>query len=1055
MLDTADYASLVTEGVSPSMLALVESCYRLLFEATAPAAVATRPIPWDKLAELLKVDISDCVVDGELKPKMVSKKLNTIEWFPKIMDFATKVVEDAIAGTGLSQYPEFIKSPTFMNYKYNLRTTILVNTVQTVAERGHQWLSNENIERHVADELAKRLDVQLTNLLSRRNHFSTTGDNIDRYIPTIPETDDNTLYISRDGVVARVYDRPDTIVLVKDNEPLAYIYVDADDTHKVQTVSQIADNKVAGYRAISDYLANGPVDEYSTTDMNARMMSDDDADSLYTYSNIADLISILRNKRDIYDAIVRSASIPTQNDMKLLHFMVSEYDSGKLDEQSLRSLIQIPEYVERDGIDYQEQRDQVNTMLGDLIGPDEIIEIKKHFRNFPFFLACVGMSSLLNDNTIDCIVGKQGEHRNPITQGEGVRYMYSPAIQANFYRRGIFDLTSALWEDGEEVRGERIYIPIAPEIMRDVFRSANRDPRKMVNVMGYLANSVDAISPNNRGTLFDDVRKWITPRVLREIVDAGLDNDSFYNCIKTFRFRIPGFTAGDNRRRYHVGAYRENNESLTDMTPRQYIRELLKYRDRVISDYSIAAELAIMATSPDILTEVNKTKPESPMGKRIKDLINVVLFSRPLSAIMLHEGIARANEDDIKDLAVFIEQYMSPQISLVRETLAENIADWSHGVLTDGSKMTDFVMYSAMDLYDAGYTELATKLYLEPGGILDGDTLDFQIGLVLMLSIAYEEKLADVWAKFVSVLVTGKNILGNCIEAYHDIALNRIVPRLFNVDKYYRKVTGNQDDVGEVVSDAELAALFAARPSIALFNIVALSGNGRNINALCEKYFTPEYVESLATTEDGVMLLLELSDISGWSKFASSFIEGHRVLINNLLEKMPRDKAESIRKKLFANRDVIARHTGKVSEGALGNISYSAANGLWWMKGYASANDVTKSSAGVTVFNMTQAQQYIDSIRESGWRLPTMSELKNLGTPENIQRLGIGFSPTGKQGKMAPLYRTKCCGWYGDANGNVAGRYVVVDNEIKFIADNDRLFSPDDALAIKLVHSAH
>ena len=86
------------------------------------------------------------------------------------------------------------------------------------------------------------------------------------------------------------------------------------------------------------------------------------------------------------------------------------------------------------------------------------------------------------------------------------------------------------------------------------------------------------------------------------------------------------------------------------------------------------------------------------------------------------------------------------------------------------------------------------------------------------------------------------------------------------------------------------------------------------------------------------------------------------------------------------------------------------------------------------------------------WRLPTSEELRNLGTPETVTRLGIGFSPTGKgdsDGEFDDVFDSACYAWYCD-KGNYGG-YSVSYGMIN-IDDSD--IEEGDYLAIKLVSRA-
>ena len=1064
MLNIADYASLVNEGVQPSMVALVESCYSLLFEATAPAGVATRPIPWARLAEMLDVDTSDCVVDGELKPKLISKKMNNVPGFTEIMDFATRIVENAIAKSGLRDYPDFLKSPTFMNYKYNLRTTVLENTVKMVSERGKSFMSVENMVNLVSGKLAAALDYRLVPFLTRENQFSSTGEDINaavnRDMRGLPENGENVIYSTREGCVARYDSDTSMVELFNGLEKLAKFSVSKENYSSILAIYNTSPNWALSFSAIGEYLADGPVDGLGNIgDLN--IISEEDAEHLWVYADISDIIAIMRKHSDIFERIKNRlwAIGGLRNQVEPLEFLVSSYDRGDIDADSLNDLVSLIEYIDRNDVPSGDYGD----VLAETVGPEMMICGIKFFGSAASFADAIYNSDIVDRYTVDCITGKEdsgkvsGVHRGGLDAG-----LNRPEKQLRIYRKsGISVLIHEIYASNSErsLFGLTRYIPIADEIMKEVFLSSDREPSEMNEVLKYLVNTIERVSPRFRGTLFDDIRKWITPRVVKEMWTEFGHDSGFLDNIEHLRKCVPGFNSSE-RYRADAGHYMAQGITIDDITPRQFIRELIKSKNTANNNPNGPIELALMAVSPKVLAEVSG-KQDTTVGRRIKELVNNIIIKDSSAIVHLHKGIVKVNKDYLGDVAKFLDMFVYPSIEDIRNTVAQYAVLWKQ--YAAHSPVGDMLL-APMRLLDHGYNELVSKIYLDSDGIFGMNTIDSECLVVKILSDIPGSSLEDVcensipWSRFTASLVAGRNILERLLTENIDdklAAIDDIYPKLLDVDSYYRDHAMAAESVGEVVSDAELAHLFAQYPIVALRNIRHLSTESRNVSALCDKYFTQEFLDTLVDTVSGTELLIELSDLAGWNKFSAQFIAANRVRIENVLTTLPRERADAIRKKLFANTEGVTRHTGKVNEGALGNISYSTANGLWWMTGYASSAASTASPMGVALFSRDEAQNYVDSIRDSGWRLPTMGELKNLGTAANIQRLGIGFSPTGKTGEKSGLFKTQCCGWYGDNDGNVAGRYVVKRNEIKFLSDNDRFVRPEDSLAIKLVHSAH
>ena len=301
----------------------------------------------------------------------------------------------------------------------------------------------------------------------------------------------------------------------------------------------------------------------------------------------------------------------------------------------------------------------------------------------------------------------------------------------------------------------------------------------------------------------------------------------------------------------------------------------------------------------------------------------------------------------------------------------------------------------------------------------------------------------------------GKNLLNDIGKLDTSLEVRtKLVTTLFRED---RLVSEKAPNATPLVSDEEFEQMTRDNPKMLLLILDVLSPQRKKqAEAIC---FNPEFMDNLAGTLDGMRLLIELGKMSGLSGFSEQFILSHKNKITEALELMlemgaDQKEIDALRNTMFGSTRGIQQEGGKISDDRLGRVEYSLANGLRWMTGYVKV-DSGLSGAGdsCTLFSLEGAMEYIRSLGENSmWRLPTSEELRNLGTPETVTRLGIGFSPTGKgdsDGEFDDVFDSACYAWYCD-KGNYGG-YSVSYGMIN-IDDSD--IEEGDYLAIKLVSRA-
>jgi hypothetical protein len=223
---------------------------------------------------------------------------------------------------------------------------------------------------------------------------------------------------------------------------------------------------------------------------------------------------------------------------------------------------------------------------------------------------------------------------------------------------------------------------------------------------------------------------------------------------------------------------------------------------------------------------------------------------------------------------------------------------------------------------------------------------------------------------------------------------------------------------------------------------------------LCQKYITPEKLQKMSSTSEGLLMLIRLSARAGWELFSRQFIRANEMNINKLIDTLPPDEAAVLAKKVKAlagntSQFAVSGGVATASKGQ-GSIQYHVANGLNWMDGFVKLNKgKTNTSRNATLFSMDEARQYIANGLPAGWRLPTLSEIEHLGNdPEVVAKKHLGFEPTGRMDENGEVIDTfGCYAWC--TNGDDLTAYSVVNNAVE--PDDFMVDTATESLAIKLV----
>ena len=167
MFSNTDYKSLLSAGVEPGMIALVESAFAAIFEASAPALKNKLiPFPYDEVAGWLNIDVDDCVIDGKLNTNMLVRKLNEDSRFRKVDSKVNHIVSLALDYAGVAYkddsgvtrfvYPALEKTGEFKNVVENIKTVLKKRLLSSSAGMEYEQFINK-VDSILDDHAAKYL----------------------------------------------------------------------------------------------------------------------------------------------------------------------------------------------------------------------------------------------------------------------------------------------------------------------------------------------------------------------------------------------------------------------------------------------------------------------------------------------------------------------------------------------------------------------------------------------------------------------------------------------------------------------------------------------------------------------------------------------------------------------------------------------------------------------------------------------------------------------------------------------------------------------------------
>lgn len=385
MLTNRDYKTMLEAGVDAGLLAIVESAFKVLFEAGAKTlANPMKALPLDSIVDALGIDITDCTgEDGRVNWNSVSRKLYDDSRFMAIDLKVNAIVRRALDITGLKfvdesgspeyAYPGLNKNAELDNIEENLknglkyalaskyryiddpqRFTAIINGISI---EGAARRLSDNYLNDIKDEVVRSREINLSN-----HDMVDDSDLVDRYlsgeapystgemyagdVSVVSENEDGTRWLlsDTDYLMIRGFSILVTLSFNGDSEVFDGLEIyptDVVDKNLLPPDSVIVHNIVNLYAKLA---ADGKVQGMGFqrgTDRRERDERRNINPFRYIAQNISvqDVVRLIKCDDGVAYRIYELGSVPhetlTLDDIHGLHFFVECVDAGLLDADDL------------------------------------------------------------------------------------------------------------------------------------------------------------------------------------------------------------------------------------------------------------------------------------------------------------------------------------------------------------------------------------------------------------------------------------------------------------------------------------------------------------------------------------------------------------------------------------------------------------------------------------------------------------------------------------------------------------------------------------------------
>lgn len=383
MLTNRDYKTMLEAGVDAGLLAIVESAFKVLFEAGAKTlANPMKALPLDSVVDALGIDITDCTgEDGRVNWNSVSRKLYDDSRFMAIDMKVNAIVRRALDITGLKfvdesgspeyAYPGLNKNTELDNIEENLKNGLkyaFVSKYRDIDDPQRftaiiNGISVEGAARHLADTTYLN-DIKNEAVRSREINFSNhdmddSDDTVYRYlgreapypngdmytddVSLVSENEDGTrwLLIDTDYHMTRGYYHLVVLSFNEDTERFEGLDIYASDRVELPPDSVIVHNIVNLYTQLSTEGKVRGMGFRRGTDNREEGESRNINPYRYIAQNISvqDVVRLIKCDDGVAYRIYEHGSAAhrtlTLDDIHGLHFFVECVDAGLLDADDL------------------------------------------------------------------------------------------------------------------------------------------------------------------------------------------------------------------------------------------------------------------------------------------------------------------------------------------------------------------------------------------------------------------------------------------------------------------------------------------------------------------------------------------------------------------------------------------------------------------------------------------------------------------------------------------------------------------------------------------------
>ena len=1179
MFSAGEYKELISEGVDAAMVALTECAYRVLFEAGTPAqkGVQLIPFPYDKMASMLSLDITDCRnEDGSLNNSKMIRKLNESPCFRAIDQKVSDIVDAGLKASGIGYrapngtieyvYPEVRRNNDLQNTIENIKTVMMGRIGEIIAARFPESPSTsddavEYVNRIDANVAGRRLGLSVLNrfqnLISNRalSASDTVNPNDEKFdnsiVSPLPKNiageGASCIATNSDGsewwdipaigtvdgkpknakskvawLIMNDYGNRRTKQITDESQTDGYaeVWTDTDGN----TLARVTFGSAQGSRRVSDYvqafssvLTLGEAGYFNDISHQCDIYYKSYNGTEHTgwpgfVKDVRRVCTYNENKSIKFLLYCRLAKILTKNDYygKISHSTTRRivnlggelFEDNELESEStvLTSLAILVECLEAKAIDIDDLKDFVNngvtyddaeslldarmkSIVQEISGdePGTLFDALLAYPDETLYALTDGKDSdtISARHKIGHTVGLSGSN----LKTESARRLNNPEYQVALIKNTSIGYFVDLLNDMSKKMGE--YVSISDDAIELIYDmgSPSVEYGTAVAIINYFSSWIANLSTQTKLSpqfladsdnepkhydaalakrIIDDCRRVVTPR-LQEIAyketcdsngNATDETENLVHEVGVLITRVRGLQVWPKLQWLSQGGNDYNPLYRKSIDAKNLVRMIRYCADSgVINQNELIYVFTTYADSSEVLYDVEKN---TVWGRRLKDVFRNIVDSDFQNRYLLVK--------DKNDKIQYIKAYIEPNKD--KFALCED----------DGFNM----YYAMIRLYTTLFTEdevLATKMFLDrKSGIFkctknelkdvpvgnDGKTMKKMVTIPLDI---VRLKLLQVYEESPLKKENDKSdiaLIGICFAGHRIIAMplfgkfvddnnirDHVLGSLFSVSNRYDK---DVEPGKRVIEPEDLATFMETHSDAMLTQIDKIPLD--IARELCQKYITPEKLQKMSSTSEGLLMLIRLSARAGWELFSRQFIRANEMNINKLIDTLPPDEAAVLAKKVKAlagntSQFAVSGGVATASKGQ-GSIQYHVANGLNWMDGFVKLNKgKTNTIRNATLFSMDEARQYIANGLPAGWRLPTLSEIEHLGNdPEVVAKKHLGFEPTGRMDENGEVIDTfGCYAWC--TNGDDLTAYSVVNNAVE--PDDFMVDTASESLAIKLV----